>query len=237
MDCQKCQDLLSDYVDGTLAPAEQPAVNAHLDECARCFAVHEDLSAIVGVCREGRGQYHEVPNERALWLRISNLIESEERALKPAAAEATAERHATRGFAGWMGKRWEISLPQMAMTLAAVVVAVALGTSVGLRFTNRQGSGPSTVPVDTNVVVGPNESVLRQDQVSIDYYNQRVKERRARWNPQMRDAFDRNMDVIDMTVNDAMTGLRQNPHDDVAEQMLNAALKEKMELLKEFSDY
>jgi len=52
----------------------------------------------------------------------------------------------------------------------------------------------------------------------------------------MRETFDRNMEVIDAAVNDSMRQLDQNPHDGVSEDILNAALNDKVELLKEFAD-
>jgi hypothetical protein len=52
----------------------------------------------------------------------------------------------------------------------------------------------------------------------------------------MRETFDRNLQVIDQTVNDSLNSLSQNPHDEVSEEMLNAALNEKLSLLKEFAE-
>jgi len=52
----------------------------------------------------------------------------------------------------------------------------------------------------------------------------------------MRDTFDRNLQVIDQAVNDSLSELNRNPHDDVSEEMLNVALSEKLALLKEFSE-
>ena len=80
------------------------------------------------------------------------------------------------------------------------------------------------------------EERYRQQQQAIAYWNQRVEQNKARWNPQMRETFDRNMSVIDAAVNDSMRELAQNPHDGVSEDILNAALNDKVELLKEFAD-
>ncbi len=74
-------------------------------------------------------------------------------------------------------------------------------------------------------------------QVDIDYWNQRIEKRKANWNPRMRDAFERSMVVIEDAVNDSHGELARNPHDEVSEEMLNAALRDKMELLREFSEY
>jgi hypothetical protein len=78
-------------------------------------------------------------------------------------------------------------------------------------------------------------SRMWQQQQAISYWNARVEMNKARWSAQMRDTFDRNLGVIDQAVNDSLMELRKNPHDEVSEEMLNAALNEKIALLKEFS--
>jgi len=65
---------------------------------------------------------------------------------------------------------------------------------------------------------------------------QRIAQRKARWNPRMRESFERNLQVIDQAVSDSMNELKRNPHDEVSEQMLNESLNDKLALLKEFSD-
>jgi hypothetical protein len=79
------------------------------------------------------------------------------------------------------------------------------------------------------------DRVSKQQQL-ISYWNQRVEFNKARWSPDMRETFDRNLKVIDQTVNDSFASLSQNPHDEVSEEMLNAALNEKLSLLKEFAE-
>jgi hypothetical protein len=44
------------------------------------------------------------------------------------------------------------------------------------------------------------------------------------------------MSVIDAAVNDSMYRLTQNPADEVSEEILNAALNDKLALLKEFAE-
>ena len=78
--------------------------------------------------------------------------------------------------------------------------------------------------------------VFRNSSRQSAYWNQRVELNKARWNQQMRETFDRNLQVIDQAVNDSLNELNRNPHDEVSEEMLNAALNEKLALLKEFSE-
>ncbi len=183
------------------------------------------------------------------------MIESEKEAAASTAVAATTNtaaataRNAQRG--GWwsrmMGQSWELSLPQVAMAVSLIVVVVALATVFGVRRVQSVASTPLTAS-SGNPTSGRNAALstsdvkflvdgrVQQQQAAIQYWNQRVEQRKARWSPQMREAFERNMSVIDQAVNDSREQLMQNPHDEISEEMLNAALTDKMELLKEFSD-
>jgi hypothetical protein len=235
MNCEKYQDFLSDFIDGSLAPEDHESVETHLSLCGVCAEARNDLDAVVGFCLEHRGEYDAVPNERALWLRISNMIEVESAATsRPAIPENT----------GWwfrlMNRRWQLSFPQLAASATAIVILVSvftMVTTVGLRGVNLAGS--SSVRSAALGLVSSGSTVeerFRQQQQVIDYWNQRVELNKARWNPQMRDTFDRNMSVIDAAVNDSMRQLNQNPHDEISEEVLNGALSDKVALLKEFAE-
>jgi hypothetical protein len=227
MNCETCQELIHDLVDGSISQRDEFTLNTHLKECLDCESVRQDLAAIVGFCRTQRGQYEAPPNEQALWLRIRNAIEggspSGNRNL------ATARRSF---FDRLMAHTWELSLPQLAASAVAIVVLVSLVTVVGMRRLGGYGAPPATARVQASDI---NDRVWQRQQV-INYWNERVEMNKARWSPDMRATFERNLKVIDQTVNDSLNELNQNPHDEVSEQMLNEALNDKLALLKEFSD-
>jgi Putative zinc-finger len=232
MNCKKYQDLLSDFIDGSLAPEDQQSVAGHLSVCGDCTDARNDLGAIVEYCLDHRGEYESVPNERALWLSISNMIEAELPDSRPSVIPANA---------GWwfrlMNRSWQLSFPQLAVAASAVIIVVAMFTVFSLRGINFTGGGSG---VSTSGLALPAAGLsikdrYRQQQQVIAYWNERVELNKARWNPQMRDTFDKNMSVIDAAVNDSMRQLTQNPHDEVSEEILNAALTDKVELLKEFA--
>jgi len=232
MNCKKYQDLLSDFIDGSLAPEDHNSVAGHLSVCGDCADARNDLGAIVEFCVEHRGDYESVPNERALWLRISNMLEAG--LPKPAPNVIPAN-------AGWwfrlMNRSWQLSFPQLALAATAVIVVVSMFTVVSLRGINftPSGAGVSTSGLTLPVAGLSVQDRYREQQQVIAYWNERVELNKARWNPQMRDTFDKNMSVIDAAVNDSMRQLTQNPHDEVSEEILNAALNDKVELLKEFA--
>ena len=232
MNCENYQDLLSEFVDGSLSPQDHNRVETHLSVCGVCAEARSDLNAIVGFCLEHRGEYDAVPNEQAMWLRISNMIEVE---------LAAPSRTEIPESAGWwfrlMNRSWQLSFPQLAAAVSAIVIVVAIITVVGARGFNFIGGGSSFKAAGLGIVPGGSSVAdrYRQQQQVVDYWNQRVELNKARWNPQMRETFDRNMSVIDAAVNDSMRQLNQNPHDEVSEEILNAALNDKVELLKEFA--
>ena len=234
MNCEKCQELVSDLLDGTISSKDRALLDAHLETCLDCAEVRSDIESIVLFCRNHRGEYSAPPDQRALWLRIRNIVEADQYA-----GATTVPPQSNRSWAGWMDRTWQLSLPQMASSVAAIVVLVALATALGMRvFESSRIPGNETEPTLLGRDI-ENSSVrdrMWQQQQSITYWNQRVEMNKVRWSPEMRETFDRNLMVIDQAVNDSINELTQNPHDEVSEEMLNAALHEKLSLLKEFGE-
>ena len=79
MNCENCQELLSEFLDGTLGHSEHAAVGAHLAACAACAAAREDFHAIIAAARDVRGEIFIPADERTLWLRVQAEVEAESR--------------------------------------------------------------------------------------------------------------------------------------------------------------
>src|SRR5689334_8407963 len=230
MNCEICQELIHDLVDGSISQRDEFTLNTHLKECLDCESVRQDLASIVGFCRTQRGQYEAPPNEQALWLRIRNVIEAE---LPNTVVNAESKRSF---FERLMGRTWELSLPQLVAATAAIVLVVSLVTVVGLRRFGSYGSpAVNTQQVEAANVSNINDRIWQRRQV-IDYWNQRVELNKARWSPEMRATFDRNLKTIDDAIASSLDDLSRNPHDEISEQMLNESLNDKLTLLRDFSD-
>ena len=226
MNCETCQELIHDLIDGSINQRDESTLNTHLKQCLDCDSVRQDLASIVAFSRTQRGHYEAPPNERALWLRIRNVIEAE---LPATAAANPAPR---RSFLGrLMGHSWELSLPQLAASAVAIVLLVSLATVVGLR---RWGGYPVSVP-QAQAEASNMDARLLQRRQAINYWNERVERNKARWSPEMRETFERNLKVTDEAIANTLNELNRNPHDEVSEQMLNEALNEKLTLLRDFA--
>ena len=227
MNCETCQELIHDLIDGSITQRDESTLNTHLSQCLDCDSVRQDLASIVGFCRTQRGVYEAPPNEQALWLRIRNTIEAE----LPSRVSTNSQRQRSF-FSRWLNRSWELSLPQLAASAVAIVLLVSLATVVGLR----RWGGYGVPPVVPQVEASNLNDRFWQRRQAIDYWNQRVELNKTRWSPEMRDAFDRAMKVIDQSVNDSFNELQRNPHDEVSEQMVNESLDDKLAVLKKFSD-
>jgi hypothetical protein len=238
MNCKKCQEWLSDFLDGELNEKEQLLVKDHLESCLTCSSIRNDFNSILSTCREYSSDYFAPPNEHALWLRVSNTIESELNSSWTHAASVKDWKESKHWWSKLLSKRWELTLPQLGAAVATITVAVSFGTVSGLHFIGDRISSSSqitTQAIEKDQQFRP-ETIISQRQLDMNYWQQRVEQRKAYWKPQMREAFDRNMQVVDQTVNDALNELNRNPHDEVSEEMFNDALNHKMELLRKFSD-
>jgi hypothetical protein len=187
----------------------------------------------MAVAREARGQLFAPSDERALWLRVLDTVEAES---LPARSPDSATRAAEGFWSRLFGRRFELSLPQLAAGAAALVVAVASATTFAVRSTvsGERGNGVAVRRVVSDEFYP--RTYLEQHKASLNYWEQRVQARKASWNPRMRASFDRSVHVLDETVSDSLNDLRQNPHDEIAEEMLNSALRDKVELMREFGE-
>lgn len=254
MNCQLCQNLINEFLDKELAAAERVSIETHLVECENCAVLFAELSCIGDAAIDLREDLCEPPNADAMWLRISNVIEAESAYGKT--AETTVSATASKGFFSQLANRsWNMNFGQMATAFAGVVVVTALVTVIGL-----QNLAPNAIDQSSRAATEPSlfekymrkwrgedssndemqriesENRFREQQILVDYWNQRAEMRRQGWNPQIRAAFDRNLTELNQVVYDYREQLRRNPQDNLSEEMLKDALQEKVELLREFAE-
>ena len=250
MNCEHCQELISVFLDNELDELSSTEVREHLAVCAPCSKVCEDLAMIIDFCQLDTDEAVIPPNPQALWCRINNVIESEvqaeiikENKEKVQAAEAeTAQR-------GWFPRRWNLSFMQVASAVLFIALVSSVLTLVGIRkYSARDNdiSSASAEPTLFERVLGKvglmetpqakRERIIKERETAIDYWNRRVEARRAQWNANLRDAFDRNLNEINQAVNEYTQILQENPQDELSGEMLDTALNDKMELLREFSE-
>lgn len=231
MKCEECKSDLVAFMDCGLDEVRAGEIRSHLSECADCVALCEDLTTF------GEHSSEVQPlNSQALWCRINNIIESE---IEPPKPEAKPKR-----------RFWHLSFGQLASALILIAILSSVGTVAILRYylpatrDDVASGGTHQNPVDKflsklGLVDSPAQARdrrIKQQQSAIEYWDTRVQSRRVQWDRQTREAFDRNLQVINETVNEYTLILEQNPDDDLSGEMLDSVLTDKMNLLRDFSD-
>lgn len=243
MNCEECQELISLFLDNELDVNASSAVQHHLTVCAGCAKLCEDVAVILETCTDTPPAEIVPPNSRALWCRINNIIESEARTALQVEPEEPKR--------GWLSRGWRFTFSQVGIAVIGIAMISSLLTVVGIRnyfepsgedTTSRSAASQTTFEKVlgkvglTETPQQARERRLREQEAAIDYWTRRVAARRAQWDAKIRDAFDRNLYVIDESVNEYNQILQQNPDDELSGEMLNAVLDEKMNLLRAFSD-
>jgi hypothetical protein len=239
MNCDECKSLISAFMDCDLEDVTASDVRTHLALCEPCALVCEDFASILDVC--GSEPSSElVPNAQAMWCRINNIIEGE---IKPELAQLPPPPK-QRGF-------FRFGLFQLGSAVLLIAVISSLLTVVAIR--NFGPPSEADVSLRSDAPPTPFEKVLgrlglvetpqqarerrlRQQHDAIEYWNARVMSKRQQWDRITREAFDRNLRVIDDSVNEYTMILQRDPEDDLSGEMLDSVLTEKMNLLRDFAD-
>ncbi len=250
MNCEHCQQLISVFLDNELDETSSTEVREHLAVCEPCSKVCEDLAMIIDFCQLDVEETVLPPNPQALWCRINNVIESEVQAeIQKENKEKVETANAETANTGWLPRRWNLSFMQVASSVLFIALVSSVLTIIGIR--NYSGSGNDVAGVNSpptlfervlgkvGLVETPQakrERILKEREAAIEYWNKRVETRRAQWNANLRDAFDRNLNEINQAVSEYTQILQENPQDELSGEMLDSALNDKMELLREFSE-
>ena len=238
MNCDECKNLIGAFMDNELDDDRASSVRKHLAFCPGCGHVCEDLTSIMEVCKTEPPAEIVPPNSQALWCRINNLIEGE---AKPGRKRAEPPR----------GRFWQLSFLQLAAAILCIALISSLLTFVAIRtytqptaddFTTRSSATQTSfekVLSKVGLVDTPQQARERrtkEQQAAIEYWNTRVQARRAQWDRATREAFDRNLQVIDESLSDYTVILSQDPEDELSGEMLDSVMNDKMNLLRDFAD-
>jgi anti-sigma factor RsiW len=228
-------EKLSDHIDGTLSDADTRELAAHLEACADCRSIEEELRAVVSAAHAAPMQ----EPERDLWSGIAARIEGSVPGVIPA-ADATAarlipDRSAVDGRA--TKRRFSFSMPQLAA--AAVLIMAVSGTAVWLvtdsanspevstgTIVQSAGDAPrSTRPVST--VAPPADYV--DDVAALE---QALEQNSAQLDPVTIDVIQRSLEAINDAIDDARAALEADPGNPYLHRQLDNTMRKKIDVLR-----
>jgi predicted anti-sigma-YlaC factor YlaD len=253
MTCEHCQEQISAFLDNDLDETSSANIQTHLSVCLECAKVCEDFASILDFCQIEEPNEILPSNSQAMWCRISNTIEGE---IKAELIQEAKQQHQQQEEIkkSWFSRGWSLSFSQVASAVLGIAVISSLLTFIGIRNYSAGTSGDilahkslnESAPTLLDKALGKLGLVETPDQIRerriaeqtalIDYWNKRVETRRAQWDANLRDAFDRNLNEINQAVNEYTLILQENPQDELSTEMLDSAMTEKVDLLREFSE-
>jgi tetratricopeptide (TPR) repeat protein len=215
MRCRKAHEYISRTVDGELGPRRAARLDRHLAGCGDCRALLSDLRKIVD---EAAGLAVPEPSEK-VWRSVRAGLEAG--TLRPSAEGARLDRRPLFGS----------SLPAWRYAGAAVmaVVLVVSGLVVGRRL-GRQD-------VRLGPEAGEAYTLAKLDEAE-RYYEQAIRSLgeafaagKGALDPRVTELFDRNLSVIDATIQACREAVLAEPDDLEARNYLLAAYTKKVTLL------
>ncbi len=209
MRCAKARRLISEYIDGGLGGRQSERLRGHLESCPECRDVLADFEAIA---REAGSLEAPEPSDR-VWLRVKAGLQ--------AAGQEPAPAVAVPGFA--LGpSRW-----RFAAAAFLTLTLVAGGILVGLRLARTPAA-----PFD------PESYTLAKLDEAEHYYQLAIKSLseaflagKKNLAPEVAELFQRNLDVVDMTIQACRAAVAAEPDNIEVRDFLLAAYREKMMLL------
>jgi predicted anti-sigma-YlaC factor YlaD len=227
---------LSDYLDGGLTPAERTVLQAHLDGCAGCRTVLEELRGLASAAREMGG----LAPPRDLWPGIEAAI----REGAPAVPDAEAERRRGRKVitlptAG--GRRPERRRAGIVLTAPQLAAAAVVLVAVSVAATRWAGPGtPATdVPVASEEarsplslaadVPAPPASLAAE----LSMLEDQLAAVRDALDPNTLRVLERNMAVIERAIEDSRQALALEPGNEFLSRHLEQVYERKLDYLRE----
>ena len=233
MHCEECQELLSEYIDGTLELGDETRVERHLTSCSECLAVRDDLLQIVSISRH----LPQLTPSYELWTQIRNEMKTQ------------SERGAISRFLARMGS---FSLREFSISFGQVSALVLLFSILGgVGFLLLQGvisrepvkkeevtnAANSQTIVQTQHDINTPEPGLEELEGHINQLRAVIEVRQAQWNPELKTSYDRSLIHIDQSLADCRQALKQDPSDRVSQELMLDAYREKARVLEGFADF
>ncbi len=213
-------ERLSEYIDGTLPVEERRQVDAHLQECDACALVVRELRTVV----ERASTLADRPPTQDLWPGIAAQIEV------PGAAEVIdlSTVRARRRFA--------FTLPQLVAASIALILLSAGGT-----YLIRQ-AGPEQAPVAVQpggsefmqVALG-SAAVQRYDH-AVGELSQVLEAGRQRLDPNTVRILERNLQLIDGAIAEAMQAVADDPASVYLQAHLAETMQRKLAVMRQAAD-
>ncbi len=223
MRCKKAQELINQLLDQELTGKDHQKLKAHLDRCAQCRQVYEDLKAIKTRVISADSLEPSDKVWEKLKIRIESEIIPELRAKQPAPGLVEQEKDRSRGF--------QLFSPAFKYITAAFILLVFIAGAFYLgRYYQK--------PVQPRLEVALESQALQKLQEAEFYYQkaiesltQALESSNGELPPQMLEVLQANLQLLDGTIELYQQVVNKRPSSLQAREYLLSAYDTKVNLL------
>ena len=230
-------DKLSDFLDDELTPEERYAVESHLQGCAACATVLDELKQVVSRARLVAPR----PPQADLWPGIAETLEQTQEDARPAASVIPMKTRA-----GW---RVTFTLPQLAAA-SLLIAAMSGGFAWSLRSRSEavapaadRSAEASRSSSSSQPAMEREASAERLDVVSVGLADAQydaavsdleraLKDGRGKLDPTTITIVEHNLQTIDEAIRQAREALATDPANSYLSGHLVEARRRKLDLLR-----
>lgn len=229
MNCIDFAVSISALADGTLDATERPRVEAHVEACAECRQLLEDLRSL----RRDASALGPEPLPASLWPRLAARLRDQGVQANDEAARSRA------GFWYWAA-------------IAALLV-IAVGAGVLVTWSRRPAAPATTTatqphddsgmrPASTGNAPAPGsvQGIEMELRMAEEHYEKAISgleqvanTEQGSLDPEVAATVKRNLEVIDQAIAESRTALKTEPQNQPARESLFAALRRKIVLLQD----
>jgi anti-sigma factor RsiW len=210
MNCEHCEALIDDYVDGTLEAPDRGRIESHLSACAACRALADDMGAI----RRAAGTLERHQPPARAWTRLAASLEAERSrrfAWRPLALAATLLL--VVGGTSWV--LWQ----QMTVPAAPPRTQAAAPAAADPELVQSVETELKLAEEHSQNAIAGLEQITRAESAALD--------------PQVASVLQKNLEVIDQAIGESRAALQTQPTSEVAQESLFEALRNKVSLLQD----
>lgn len=230
MTCDKYLNAIHDLVDGTIGAIRRADLDMHLDGCAACRALLEDLQRI----HDAAGDLPALPPPDHAWLHIAGRLRQEGR-IRPLIEDASAAQP-KRAYAAWLA----IAAALIIAAGSAVLLLVPRGVPAPATQTATPLPGPPGPPAGGSATDGSSvdavnavEAAQAQFEKAILDLEKVAKANQPALDPGTSATIEKNLGIIDQAIAENRAAVQSEPASVAARETLFDALRQKVSLLQD----
>jgi len=197
------ETAIHDYVDQALSPEERREVQRHLETCAPCRTLADDLRDLTRAARS----LGPIEPPARVWSRLRSAV----------------ERPAPRA-------RWVLSggLAAAAVLALAAVIGVMFRATPPATTARTANAGEAAQSVEAEL-----SQAEQHYEKAIKGLEQIANDQKSALDPRTADTLQKNLAVIDQAINESREAVRAQPNSEPAEQSLIESFRTKIRVLQD----